>query len=79
MWSYAWQICMGLLHLHRRGVIHRDVKCMNLLLTNNFKTVKLGDMSESRVLDHTSYIKTKQVIGTPLSMSPEVVKQEGYD
>ena len=52
---------------------------MNLLLSNNFKTVKLGDMSESRVLDHHSYIKTKKIIGTPLSLSPEVVKQEGYD
>ena len=70
---------MGLLHLHTRGVIHRDIKCMNLLLSNNYKTVKLGDMSESRVLDHHSYIKTKKIIGTPLSLSPEVVKQEGYD
>lgn len=79
LWNYAWQICMGILHLHTRGVIHRDIKCMNLLLTDNFKTIKLGDMSESRVLDHHSYIKTKKIIGTPLSLSPEVVKQEGYD
>ena len=79
LWSFAWQISTGLLHLHTRGVIHRDIKCMNLLLTDNFKTVKLGDMSESRVLDHQSYIKTKTIIGTPLSLSPEVVKQEGYD
>ena len=70
---------MGLLHLHTRGVIHRDIKCMNLLLSDNFKTVKLGDMSESKVLDHQSYIKTKKMIGTPLSLSPEVVKKEGYD
>ena len=79
LWSFAFQICMGILHLHTRGVIHRDIKCMNLLLSENFKTVKLGDMSESRVLDHQSYVKTKQIIGTPLSLSPEVVKQEGYD
>jgi hypothetical protein len=41
--------------------------------------LKLGDMGESRVLDQQSYIKTTKVIGTPLSMSPEVVKNEGYD
>ena len=70
---------MGLLHLHTRGVIHRDIKCLNLLLTNKNKTVKLGDMSESRVLDHQSYIKTNKIIGTPLSLSPEVVKNEEYD
>ena len=79
LWSYAWQICMGLLHLHTRGVIHRDIKCMNLLLTEKNKIVKLGDMSESRVLDHQSYIKTSKLIGTPLSLSPEVIKNQGYD
>ena len=79
LWSYAWQICTGLLHLHTRGVIHRDIKCMNLLLTDNHKIVKLGDMSESRVLDHQSYIKTSKIVGTPLSLSPEVVKNQNYD
>lgn len=79
LWSYAWQMCTGVLHLHSRGVIHRDIKCMNLLLMDKYKTVKLGDMSESRVLDNQSYIKTNKIIGTPLSLSPEVVKNEGYD
>jgi NIMA (never in mitosis gene a)-related kinase len=70
---------MGVLHLHSRDVIHRDIKCMNLLLTNDSQTIKLGDMSESRVLSHESYIKSTKLIGTPLSLSPEVVKNEGYD
>ena len=41
--------------------------------------VKLGDMSESRVLDSNDYIKTNKIVGTPLSLSPEVVKNQGYD
>jgi serine/threonine protein kinase len=41
--------------------------------------VKLGDMSESRVLSQQSYIKTNKLVGTPLYLSPEVVKNEGYD
>jgi len=36
-------------------------------------------MSESRVLEGDAYIKSKQIVGTPLSLSPEVVKGEGYD
>lgn len=72
-------MCLGVLHLHSHDIIHRDIKCMNLLLTENSQVLKLGDMSESRVLDHQSYIKTNKLIGTPLSLSPEVVKNEGYD
>jgi serine/threonine protein kinase len=78
-------MCMGVLHLHSKGVIHRDIKPMNLLLKSNTSSdnsapvLKLGDMSESRVLDHQSYIQTKKIIGTPLSLAPEVVSKEGYD
>ena len=83
IWKYAWQMCCGVLHLHTRGVVHRDIKCMNILLTGGESyeraLLKLGDMGESRVLDTQSYIKTDKIIGTPLSMSPEVVKNEGYD
>lgn len=63
---------MGLLHVHSKGVIHRDIKCMNILLTET--VLKLGDMSESRVLDVRTYIKSNKMVGTPLSLSPEVVK-----
>jgi serine/threonine protein kinase len=52
---------------------------MNLLLKDQSQTVKLGDMSESRVLTHQSYIKTNKLIGTPQSLSPEVIKNENYD
>jgi NIMA (never in mitosis gene a)-related kinase len=36
-------------------------------------------MSESRVLNNQSYIKTNKLIGTPQSLSPEVIKNESYD
>jgi hypothetical protein len=45
---------------------------MNILLTET--VLKLGDMSESRVLDVRTYIKSNKMVGTPLSLSPEVVK-----
>ena len=70
-------MCMGILHIHSKGIIHRDIKCMNLLIKNG--VLKLGDMSESRMLSSQAYIKTNKMIGTPLSLSPEVVKNQGYD
>ena len=70
-------MCMGILHIHSKGIIHRDIKCMNLLIKNG--VLKLGDMSESRMLSSQAYIKTNKIIGTPLSLSPEVVKNQGYD
>jgi len=32
IWAYAWQMCMGILHIHNRGIIHRDIKCLNIML-----------------------------------------------
>ncbi len=70
-------MCLALLHLHSHDIIHRDVKCLNILRTAE-GVVKLGDLSESTMLNKTKYVKTRR-IGTPLYLSPEVIKHESYD
>ncbi|CDW86934.1 protein kinase domain containing protein [Stylonychia lemnae] len=77
IWEIAWQLCLALLHCHKNDIIHRDVKCMNILITKD-KCVKLGDLSESTILSNNKYVKTKR-IGTPLYLSPEIIKYETYD
>lgn len=50
---------------------------MNVFYSKD-RTVKLGDLSESTIVNNSNYVRTKR-IGTPLYLSPEIVKHETYD
>jgi NIMA (never in mitosis gene a)-related kinase 1/4/5 len=63
--------------MHKNNVIHRDIKALNTFVFED-KVLKIGDLGESRILNSTSFLKGKTV-GTPLFLSPEVIKEENYD
>jgi serine/threonine protein kinase len=65
---YLEQICSGLAHAHRCGVIHRDIKPQNLLLTADKETVKIADFGVAR-LDATEGAITR--VGTNIYSAPE--------
>ena len=68
----------GLAYLHgERGIIHRDVKGANLLLTEGGE-VKLADFGASAQLK-SEQTKRNTVIGTPMWMSPEMIAEGTYD
>ena len=70
-----------MLHLHtqRKGIIHRDIKCANLLLTSEAGgRIKLADFGVAAQLNSTAS-KRSSVIGTPHWMAPEVVQNGTYD
>ena len=66
--KYVEQTCAGLRHAHNHGVIHRDIKPQNLLLTKDRDTVKIADFGVARI--HTSEAPITRV-GTNIYAAPE--------
>src|SRR6476620_723705 len=54
--DYLEQVCAGLAHAHKCGVIHRDIKPQNLLLTRDRKTVKIADFGVARLTQNDAPI-----------------------
>jgi len=66
--GYLEQVCAGLAHAHQSGVIHRDIKPQNLLLTADRQTVKIADFGVARFSASDSPITR---VGTNIYAPPE--------
>jgi eukaryotic-like serine/threonine-protein kinase len=66
--DYTCQICNAMDHAHRHGVIHRDLRPGNVLVTEQ-GLVKVADFGTSRFLEIAAHGTT--VIGSPPYMAPE--------
>ena len=72
--SVAHGVLSGLLYMHRRNVVHRDIKSDNVLIASD-GTIKLADFGISRrITDADARMGT--MIGTPHYLAPEVVLAE---
>ncbi|KAF3445723.1 hypothetical protein FNV43_RR10899 [Rhamnella rubrinervis] len=74
--AYTRQILLGLKYLHDRNVVHRDIKCANILVCAS-GSVKLADFGLAKATKLNDVHSSK---GTACWMAPEVVKksQQGY-
>jgi serine/threonine-protein kinase len=69
------QACRGLDYAHRNGVIHRDVKPGNLLVSDA-EVVKLADFGIARATDQSSITQVGSVLGTAAYLAPEQARGE---
>ena len=77
---YTRQIVSGLAYIHSHGVVHRDLKCDNILLAQD-GTCKLSDFGSSRkVLPAPGVSNGAQtIVGTPHFMAPEMLNGSGSE
>jgi eukaryotic-like serine/threonine-protein kinase len=80
------RVCQAIQHAHQKGIIHRDVKPSNILVTLHDgvpvpKVIDFGiaKATEGRLTDATVYTQLNQFIGTPAYMSPEQAEMSGLD
>ena len=75
IYSIVYQLINTIKNFHKYGIIHRDLKCDNVMLDSN-KNVKIIDFGLAGIKTHHDAIN--DVYGTLPYLSPEIVKGEMY-
>lgn len=83
IWSFFFDICEGLAHLHHLGIIHRDLKPPNLLLSYSSSKLKgsqgerprilITDFGECEIIDQAAKRDRTGATGTLEFLAPELL------
>ncbi len=69
-----WQICEGLAAIHEKGIIHRDLKSDNIMISDG--VAKICDFGISTSMNARIIVKNER-IGSPIIIAPEIWRGEG--
>jgi serine/threonine protein kinase/tetratricopeptide (TPR) repeat protein len=80
------RVCHAIQHAHQKGIIHRDIKPGNVLITMHDgvpvpKVIDFGiaKATNQELTQRTLYTELHQLVGTPVYMSPEQAEMSGLD
>jgi len=76
--NYTVQIAEGLRTAHNKGIVHRDIKSANIMLTNEGQ-IKIMDFGLAKVRGGVQVTKVGTTLGTAAYMSPEQTRGEEVD
>lgn len=72
------QLCEGLNAAHQQGIIHRDLKSSNIMISED-NTLKLLDFGIAKAANVTQLTIDGSILGTPYYISPEAIMQKEVD
>ena len=77
IWKFFIQMCIGLEYLHSKQILHRDIKSLNIFLSND-DSIRIGDLGVAKLLSNTAGFAQTQV-GSPYYLSPELCEEKPYN
>lgn len=76
-WKIAVDIASALVFLHTKGLVHLDIKSLNILLGQGRKEAKLADLGLARLVKEGKNLDLAQTLpGTPAYSAPEVMRAQ---